>query len=246
MPPFVLTVPAAFSRTVARLLALGRQHLPVAVVDAAGTLAQSWADTLAVGNTSGGTNAVISSGDALQFSGVADWVITNSVGLLGFSTGGTVRILFRPNTIEVLVPELRFATSVAAAMITHAGSGGRPMSAKAQNGTGGLPGGLLTLEGGDTDNGAGGQVVVQGGTGTTAAGRVRIRHDDDEDGIVVEENGAAHAGGQAILVNASGLGFFDGVPSEKPPVVGAKAGNAALASLCSTLATMGLITDNTT
>jgi hypothetical protein len=42
------------------------------------------------------------------------------------------------------------------------------------------------------------------------------------------------------------LGFYNVVPTTKPTVSGAKGGNAALTSLCSALATLGLITNSTT
>lgn len=50
-----------------------------------------------------------------------------------------------------------------------------------------------------------------------------------------------------VKVNSNGfLGFRNAVPIAKPAVVGAKAANAALASLLTALANYGLITDNTT
>ena len=42
------------------------------------------------------------------------------------------------------------------------------------------------------------------------------------------------------------VGFFGASPSSKPAVTGSRGGNAALASLITALATLGLITDNTT
>lgn len=42
------------------------------------------------------------------------------------------------------------------------------------------------------------------------------------------------------------VGFYNTAPQAKPTVSGSKSGNAALASLCSALATLGLITDSTT
>jgi len=66
MPPFVVTVPAPFANATARLRAIGRQFLPVRIVDAT-TLGGSWASVLAVGATSGGTSPIISDGDHLEF-----------------------------------------------------------------------------------------------------------------------------------------------------------------------------------
>ncbi|MCY7323368.1 MAG: hypothetical protein LH660_16570, partial [Phormidesmis sp. CAN_BIN36] len=42
------------------------------------------------------------------------------------------------------------------------------------------------------------------------------------------------------------LGFFNATPAAKPTVTGSKGGNAALASLITALATLGLVTDTTT
>jgi len=42
------------------------------------------------------------------------------------------------------------------------------------------------------------------------------------------------------------IGFYNATPQSKPTVTGSKGGNSALASLCSALATLGLITDSTT
>lgn len=42
------------------------------------------------------------------------------------------------------------------------------------------------------------------------------------------------------------VGFYGAAPASKPAVTGSRGGNAALASLITALATLGLITDNTT
>ncbi|NUQ76102.1 MAG: hypothetical protein HUU21_21390 [Polyangiaceae bacterium] len=47
-----------------------------------------------------------------------------------------------------------------------------------------------------------------------------------------------------IEVNATGIGFFAANPVAKPTVTGSRGGNAALASLLTALATLGLITDS--
>ena len=46
--------------------------------------------------------------------------------------------------------------------------------------------------------------------------------------------------------DGSGIGFYGTVPIAKPTVTGSRGGNAALASLLTALANLGLITDNTT
>lgn len=50
----------------------------------------------------------------------------------------------------------------------------------------------------------------------------------------------------ALHVNCQTIGFFSAVPIAKPTVTGAKGGNAALASLLTALANLGLLTDNST
>ena len=56
-----------------------------------------------------------------------------------------------------------------------------------------------------------------------------------------------NAGGTATLSLFGDLiGFYSTSPIAKPTVTGAKAGNAALASLCTSLANLGLITNSTT
>lgn len=49
-----------------------------------------------------------------------------------------------------------------------------------------------------------------------------------------------------VRANSTGLGFFDTAPVAKPNVTGSRAGNAALASLLTALAALGLVTNGTT
>lgn len=63
------------------------------------------------------------------------------------------------------------------------------------------------------------------------------------DGRVVIESVAL---GTMIVVDNDGVGFNGGLPAASPPVAGSRGGNVALASLLNELASMGLITDNTT
>jgi len=52
------------------------------------------------------------------------------------------------------------------------------------------------------------------------------------------------AGTAQVQVNDTGLGFFSGTPIAKPTVTGSRGGNAALQSLLTQLANLGLITDS--
>ena len=49
-----------------------------------------------------------------------------------------------------------------------------------------------------------------------------------------------------VWLSNSKLGFFTTAPVTKPTVTGAKGGNAALTSLMTALAGLGLVTDSTT
>ena len=53
------------------------------------------------------------------------------------------------------------------------------------------------------------------------------------------------AGANKVRVNTTGIGFFGANPAAKPTITGAKDGNAALASLITALAQLGLVTDST-
>lgn len=74
----------------------------------------------------------------------------------------------------------------------------------------------------------GGAVVISSGTGTTANGAVKLRT-----GSTVR-----------VECNATGIGFFAATPVAKPTVTGSRGANAALASLLTQLASLGLITDS--
>lgn len=56
----------------------------------------------------------------------------------------------------------------------------------------------------------------------------------------------AFGGLPVIEIRLNKLGFFQASPVAKPTVTGSRAGNAALASLLTALASLGLITDSTT
>lgn len=55
-----------------------------------------------------------------------------------------------------------------------------------------------------------------------------------------------NASATVMQVNATGLGFFGVAPVARPAISGSRAGNAALASLLTSMANLGLITDGST
>jgi len=64
--------------------------------------------------------------------------------------------------------------------------------------------------------------------------------------VALSLNGGLTAGGAASVAGASStLGFYGATGTTKPTISGAKGGDAALGSLISALAAMGLITDGT-
>lgn len=132
----------------------------------------------------------------------------------------------------------------------------------------------VTISGGAATSGSGGSVLIQGGfSESSTGGGVTIQSGDCDFGsqtgdveIIGLYNPVASGGGNVYLraagtlalrtssstnvvqVNgASGaLGFFNSAGATKPTVSGSRAGNAALASLLTALANLGLITNSTT
>lgn len=107
----------------------------------------------------------------------------------------------------------------------------------------------LELRAGVSSRADGGHVrVIAGGSGGggTTAGSVIVEPGNSGGGTngIVE----IHNGNGVVVerIADGGVAWGAGVPALSPAVVGARGGNAALASLLTTLAGMGLITDNTT
>jgi hypothetical protein len=282
----VVSLNDAFDGAVAWLLSDGRgRTMQVRVVDSA-SFAASWATVLAIGNTSGGSNVVISGTDELQFS------ITPGTGLiriadeLQFVANGVDALFIDDTAIEIGDGlELQFSTSPGPAIVRYPDSlmfargadvllldtqirpqvgtmrwtaASAPMITQETTAVGAAP--LFTLQGGESTGGAGGQVLLQGGTGSTngasitivggqgvgaLGGNARMRG-----GLGATVNGSALIqqpnGTTAITVTTAGLSFWGGAAAVAPSVTGSRGGNAALASLLTQLANMGLITNNTT
>lgn len=89
--------------------------------------------------------------------------------------------------------------------------------------------------------------LVFGGTGDTQA-RGDVRFDNSTNRLTLRAggNGSGTSPTAGISIGASTLGFFNATPVAKPTVTGSRGGNAALASLITALANLGLITDSTT
>lgn len=80
------------------------------------------------------------------------------------------------------------------------------------------------------------------GTGATVGGAFVVRPGSGATGgaYVIQTGGGA----DRIRINDTGMGFFAATPAAKPTVTGSRGGNAALASLLTALATLGLLTDS--
>lgn len=80
----------------------------------------------------------------------------------------------------------------------------------------------------------------------TTSDRLKWKYDGVTNTLTIEAwTGSAWV--TALAVTREGrLAFFDGVPQAKPTVGGSREGNAALGSLLSALANLGLVVDNTT
>jgi hypothetical protein len=96
----------------------------------------------------------------------------------------------------------------------------------------------------NSSSGAGGQ----GSMVTLSCGPGGLVEGGSEAYIVVGENfgGGIYLLGQNVQVSWDGgkIGFFDALAASKPTVTGSRGGNAALASLLTALATLGLVTDS--
>jgi hypothetical protein len=238
----ILTVDDAWDGQWIGIDGIGRRSVLARALPAS-AVAPAWSDVLTAGNTTGGTNAVISVGDQLSIDG-AGAIRASPAGGIAIRIGGVDKLRTAGAVVEVGVPTLQFVDGVTPQIIQD-GSSGADLSIVAQEGT--VAGGRLLLHAGNGLTGAGGDLVVTPGTGGggAAQGSLLIRHANNDIAMRVSQ-AAAHLGTQAINVTGFGLGFFDGTPTTRPIVAGAKGGNAALTSLLGVLDAMGLITDNTT
>lgn len=149
-------------------------------------------------------------------------IIDTTLNALRLRTAGGLRMSIASNAITFITALAIFNDTTASPKFGQQdqvanSATGQPLTVGAQNCTG--------------TTSTGGNLLCKGGTGTSTNGGVRIQT----------------AGGTTRLeVNDAGLAFFGASPAAKPTVTGAKAGNAALTSLLTALATLGLLTDSST
>lgn len=83
--------------------------------------------------------------------------------------------------------------------------------------------------------------------GTLAAsGKITASSDLDVVGTATFFGYAGFGGNIGLGSGVSTIGFYGAAPAAKPTITGSRGGNAALASLLTQLATLGLIADSTT
>jgi hypothetical protein len=140
-------------------------------------------------------------------------------------------------------------------LVAAGGDGGDDTSVAGTGGAGGaanINGGIggAAIDGGGT-GGVGGNAFVQGGVGGASGGTQGVG------GTAYIRGGTGSADGDVligdvntarVIIAAAGnqLGFFGAGGVAQPTVVGAKGGNAALGSLLTALAALGLVIDSTT
>lgn len=98
-------------------------------------------------------------------------------------------------------------------------------------------GGLRVYAGRFTGSDIGARLVGLNGSGTE---KPYLHLNSEGDAFSLHTSGA-----ERIRGNATGLGFFNAPPVAKPTVTGSRGGNAALDSLLTALANLGLVTNST-
>lgn len=90
------------------------------------------------------------------------------------------------------------------------------------------------------------------GAATTQNPQIKGTGTDTNVGLDIKAQGAGRVSlvdGNTVAkfcVSSNGIGFYGATPQAKPTITGSRGGNAALASLLTQLAALGLITDSTT
>jgi hypothetical protein len=108
----------------------------------------------------------------------------------------------------------------------------------------GNAGGIISITAGDNLNtveGYAGEVYITAGRGNDAAGAIYLSSRQFSGGQI-----AILTAGLTAPSGAAALGFFGESPVGRPVVTGSRGGNAALASLLTALAALGLVTNSTT
>lgn len=144
------------------------------------------------------------------------WLRVATGGAFGFRIGSVQGAALSGTTWEVAAPTWQWSSNTAAPLLTQSvSSGNTGENLGVRAQTGVITGGIT---------------YVQAGQGGTTGGEAQLR---------------AASGTPRVRVDDTGCAFFNTAPIAKPTVTGSRGGNAALASLLTQLAALGLITDGT-
>jgi hypothetical protein len=209
----------------------------------------SLAQTLAVGNITGGHNIMISSGDSIR--GVAG---AGAAGSAVPILGGTGAATFAGGAVSMTGGTGNTTGAGGAASVTG-GTGGATGVGGVASLTGGAGGatsgnaGKVHIQGGTPSAGNGGAVEIIGSAGVGVnkdGGTVTIqpgaKTGAGTDGSVTINDSAAAA---KIQINTTGIGFFATAPVAQQAIAGSRQNNPALTDFLTKLALTGLITDGT-
>jgi hypothetical protein len=103
-----------------------------------------------------------------------------------------------------------------------------------------MPGGI-EIAAQENAPGAGGILIVSANAGAGALG-IEINDGDAVSGAGIN----IHSQHNGVKFNGATIGFFGSTGTAKPTITGSKAANAALTSLLTALAALGILTDSTT
>jgi len=273
----VLTTGDAYDGAVAWLLSDGSgRNMQVRVADSSTFAAPTWASVLASGNSSGGTDVVISGTDELQFAITPGTALIRIADGLRFVANGTDALFLNDAT-------LRIESSVELELDTNPG----PAVIRGTDALAFFDAATQVLELTNSDvnvnvntvqwestvaspiltqatqtAGAGRQLTVRsqaGQAGVGVGGNLLLTSGTGttSGNVLLRPNSGSGSNGSVIIQQATGptavitasptgLAFWNGTAANRPSITGSRGGNAALASLLTALDSMGLITNNTT
>jgi len=267
----------AYDGSVSYLLSDGSgRNLPIVVIDSATLPAPTWASVLVAGNTSGGSNVVISGTDELQFDITPGTALIRVADALRWVANGTDALFLNDVVLRIESGvELELDTNPgpavirgtdalsfydAADLVLELNNTNVSVSVGTIQWVSAVASPLLTQA--TQTAGAGRQLTIrpqagQAGVGVggnllltsgtgTTSGNVLLRPTSGSGSNGNVQIQQATGPTTAITVGPTGLAFWGGVQANRPSITGSRGGNAALASLLTALDAMGLVTNNTT
>lgn len=190
-----------------------------ATAQGAADAAQVTANAALLAATPGGVDTSVQIGSAGAFAGFSTFTYVSGSNTLsvGHITGSALAM-----TIQPMTP-------------TAADDGGAlTLQARTATGTAKNGGGVVIQAGGSSSGTAGG-ITLTPGAAAGGNGAISLKSVAGGDALVILDNGAA-----------SKIGLFGATPVVRQTVTGSRAGNAALASLLTALATLGVVVDSST